>query len=80
VEIVPSIYDLPFEASRWGWPRARDHRPVIGETRLRGLVMATGHFRHGILLAPATADAVCEGIVNGRFGDDVASFAPTRFV
>lgn len=79
-EAVPSIYDLPFKAVEVGLrPASRDHRPVIGETRVRGLVMATGHFRHGILLAPATADAVCQGIVNGRFGGEVAAFAPSRF-
>jgi len=79
-EVVPSIYDLPFEGVEVGLrPASRDHRPVIGATRVRGLIMATGHFRHGISLAPATADAVCAGIVNGRFGDEVASFAPSRF-
>jgi glycine oxidase len=79
-EVVPSIYDLPIEGIEVGLrPGTRDHRPVIGPTRVRGLVMATGHFRHGILLAPATADAVCAGIVSGHFGDEVAAFAPDRF-
>jgi len=51
----------------------------VGATRVRGLVMATGHFRSGILLAPATADAVVDGITSGRFPDDVAAFSPQRF-
>jgi glycine oxidase len=42
--------------------------------------MATGHYRHGILLAPATADAVCDGIVTGEFGADMEAFSPARFV
>jgi glycine oxidase len=80
-EMVPSIYDLPIERVEVGLrPGTRDHLPLIGPTRVRGLVMATGHFRHGILFAPATADAVCEGVLTGKFGGHVAAFAPDRFV
>jgi glycine oxidase len=79
-EIVPAIYDLPLDGVEVGLrPGSRDNRPVIGATRVRGLVMATGHFRHGILLAPATADAVCEGVTTGTFPSSVAAFAPSRF-
>jgi glycine oxidase len=79
-EMVPSIYDLPIECIEVGLrPGTRDHLPLIGATRIGGLIMATGHFRHGILFAPTTADAVCAGILTGEFGDDVARFAPHRF-
>jgi len=79
-EMVPSIYDLPIERVEVGLrPGTRDHLPLIGATRIRGLIMATGHFRHGILFAPTTADAVCRGILTGDFGADVAAFAPDRF-
>jgi glycine oxidase len=79
-EMVPSIYDLPIERIEVGLrPGTRDHLPLIGPTRVSGLIMATGHFRHGILFAPTTADAVCRGILSGDFGEDVAAFAPARF-
>ena len=79
-EMVPSIYDLPIESVEVGLrPGTRDHLPLIGPTRIGGLIMATGHFRHGILFAPTTADAVCRGILTGDFGDDVAAFTPDRF-
>lgn len=79
-EVVPATYELPFEGVEVGLrPASRDQLPIIGTTRVRGLVVATGHFRSGILLAPATADAVVEGIANGRFGDEVAAFSPERF-
>jgi glycine oxidase len=78
-ELVPGIYDLPFEAVEVGLrPGSRDNHPVIGATGVRGLVMATGHFRHGILLTPATADAVVEGILRGRYAGAEA-FSPARF-
>lgn len=80
-EMVPSIYDLPIERVEVGLrPGTRDHLPLIGATRIHGLIMATGHFRHGILFAPTTADAVCAGILTGNFGEAVAAFAPDRFV
>ncbi|MGH3993346.1 MAG: FAD-dependent oxidoreductase, partial [Pseudonocardiaceae bacterium] len=38
-------------------PGSPDNLPVIGELE-PGVLAATGHHRHGILLAPVTADAV----------------------
>jgi glycine oxidase len=78
-ELVPSTHDLPIERIEVGLrPGTRDHLPLIGPTRVRGLVIATGHFRHGILFAPLTAQAVCEGVLTGNFGDAIAAFAPDR--
>jgi glycine oxidase len=45
-------------------PRLRHGNPLIGRTDAR-LVVASGHFRNGILLAPITADAAT-GLVLGR--------------
>ncbi|MDH4036876.1 MAG: glycine oxidase ThiO [Candidatus Krumholzibacteria bacterium] len=79
-ELVPGIHELPFEAVEVGLrPGSRDNHPVIGATGVRGLVMATGHFRHGILLAPATADAVAAGVLHGRY-TGAEAFSPARFV
>lgn len=39
-------------------PATDDHLPLLGSTPLRGLHLATGHFRNGILLAPITADVL----------------------
>ena len=53
--------------------RARD-RP-----RRRGLVLATGHYRNGVLLAPATAEAVA-ALLCGRGAPAVdRPFSPPRF-
>ena len=41
-------------------PGTPDNLPLIGPGALDGLVLATGHYRNGILLAPLTADAVAE--------------------
>jgi glycine oxidase len=44
-------------------PGTPDGRPYIGATPLAGLYLAAGHYRNGILLAPATARLVCEAVM-----------------
>jgi glycine oxidase len=78
-ELVPGIYELPFHAVEVGLrPASRDNHPIIGATRVAGLIAATGHYRHGILLTPATADAVADGVLRGTF-TGVEAFSPARF-
>jgi glycine oxidase len=64
--ILPGLYDLALTELSVGFrPVVRDHRPVIGAAATRGLYVATGHFRNGVLLAPATAHYLAEWIVEG---------------
>ena len=60
-------------------PGPEDHLPVLGTTPVRGLVLATGHFRNGILLAPITAEAIAELVATGRSAIDLAPFSLGRF-
>ena len=79
--LVPELSEVEFvEVStslRPGSPgqraAARDHSDV------EGLVVATGHFRNGILLTPVTGDEIA-GLVGGRAPADpgIAPFAPGR--
>jgi glycine oxidase len=41
-------------------PYARRDQPYIGSTQTPGLIYATGHYRNGILFAPATAQAIVQ--------------------
>ena len=50
--------------ARWR-PGSADNAPLLGPSRLPGLVLATGHFRNGVLLAPATGDALAELLSTG---------------
>lgn len=59
-------------------PGSRDDAPLLGFRDDR-LVYATGHYRNGILLAPATADAIAHTICDGSAPEWIRSFAPTRF-
>jgi glycine oxidase len=59
--IVPGIDELTLlEAVAGLRPATPDNRPRIGWTALDGVVVATGHYRNGILLAPLTAAAVVD--------------------
>ncbi|HEY6065128.1 MAG TPA: FAD-dependent oxidoreductase, partial [Thermoanaerobaculia bacterium] len=59
-------------------PGTPDGLPLIGESPIRGLYLAAGHFRNGILLAPITALRVAD-LVTGVGVRDLAPFAPERF-
>ena len=60
-------------------PHTKDKLPILGNTSIGGLYVATGHFRHGILLAPITAQLMAELILRGRASFDLAPFSPSRF-
>ena len=61
-------------------PCAKDQLPILGRTPIDGLYIATGHFRHGILLAPITAQVMAELILRGRAAFDLSPFSPQRFL
>ncbi|WP_344661171.1 glycine oxidase ThiO [Catenulispora subtropica] len=78
--LIPGITELPLVETRAALrPGSPDNAPVIGPTALPGLLAATGHYRHGVLLTPATADAVAEILATGEIPDVVAPFSPLRF-
>jgi glycine oxidase len=59
-------------------PGSPDGVPFIGATALEGYLVATGHHRNGILLAPLTARLVAD-LILGRGDGDPALFSPRRF-
>jgi len=60
-------------------PGTPDHLPILGPTDIRGLYIATGHYRNGILLAPATAKLLSRWILGGKPELDTERFSPLRF-
>jgi glycine oxidase len=58
-DLVPGIDELRIEELSVGLrPGTPDNTPLIGPSSIPGLVLATGHYRNGILLAPLTAELV----------------------
>jgi glycine oxidase len=60
-------------------PGSPDNLPILGETALPGYFAATGHYRDGIMLAPATANAMADLIAGQQPEIDLAPFSPLRF-
>ena len=80
-EAVPGIYDLPIIESGAGLrPGSRDDGPILGKTPIEGLLVATGHFRKGILLAPITANTITELVMTGETPEVIRSFGMDRFL
>ena len=64
--LVPDVAELELvEASAGLRPGSPDNMPMVGDSATPGLIVATGHYRNGYLLAPATADAVA-GVARRR--------------
>jgi glycine oxidase len=80
IDLCPGLADLELvETSAGLRPGTPDNAPVVGPTEIGGLIIATGHFRHGILLAPITADAVADLVAGRAVPDELAPFGPERF-
>jgi glycine oxidase len=60
-------------------PGSPDNLPILGATQIPGYFVATGHFRDGILLAPATAQVMAQMVTGGQPEYDVSPFSPARF-
>jgi glycine oxidase len=76
IEIAPSLADASLTRS---WSNFRPYTsrgtPLIGPTEIPGLVLATGHHRNGILLAPITAQIVCAVVTGRKPPVDLTAFA-----
>jgi glycine oxidase len=78
--LVPGITELEFADAVAGLrPGTPDNAPIIGLTGLPGLVLATGHFRAGVLLAPVTADTVASFLRTGAQDPLWRAFAAGRY-
>ncbi len=79
IEVVPGVTELELvETLARSRPGSGDNAPLLGPWRLPGLVLATGHYRNGVLLAPATGDALAELLSTGTVPAFAAPFSPDR--
>jgi len=70
---APSLGDFTITESWAGLrPGTPDGLPVLGPTPIDGLLLATGHYRNGILMAPATARLIADAVEKG----DAAGLQP----
>jgi glycine oxidase len=80
ISLVPALESARIEETWAGLrPDSPDHLPILGPTDLDGLLIATGHFRSGILLTPVTALLIREWVTTQKVSIDWAPFSPMRF-
>lgn len=80
IELSPGLENARVEETWAGLrPDSPDHLPILGPTDLDGLLIATGHFRGGILLTPITARLMREWVTQQRLSVDWERFSPLRF-
>lgn len=78
--VVPALSTAPVTGTWSGLrPWTQDTKPIISFGHLRGLILATGHFRNGILLAPVTALLVEQLLTGTPPAVDLAPFRADRF-
>ncbi len=81
LELAPGLADAAVVESWSGLrPDTPDHLPLLGPTDIEGLVIATGHYRNGILLAPITAKLIGEWLVERKSFPAGEAFSPLRFL
>ena len=78
--LLPEVAEMELVRSVAGLrPGTPDNLPLVGPTTMDGLLMATGHYRNGILLGPLTGEAVAELADTGRVSEALAAASPSRF-
>ena len=79
---LPNIEELAIDEMWTGFrPGSRDDAPILGPVSgIEGLVLATGHHRNGILLAPITAQTMTDFILHGTIDERIARFGIDRFI
>ncbi|MCI0488862.1 MAG: glycine oxidase ThiO [Blastocatellia bacterium] len=80
IEMIPALEDFEIVETWSGLrPDTTDHLPVMGFSGIDNLLIATGHFRNGILLAPVTSALIAEVVIGGRTPEELRPFSMERF-
>ena len=66
ISVYPAIADMSITETWWGFrPHAPNEVPLLGKSDYENLILATGHYRNGILFAPITAKLITDFMVDG---------------
>jgi glycine oxidase len=78
--VLPDIAEMELAGMIAGLrPGSPDNLPIVGRGAVDGLVLATGHFRNGILLTPITAEAVAATLAGTEPPAAMTKADPARF-
>ncbi len=80
LELVPALANAKVHDDWAGLrPGTPDGLPILGDSRVKGYFVCSGHYRDGILLAPITAHLMTELILGRPLSHDLTPFSPARF-
>ena len=80
IKLFPALADWAIEDFWWGFrPGTPDEWPLLGKGNWDNLILATGHYRNGILLAPITAQLIADVVTTQRPDPLLSAFSPQRF-
>ena len=81
IEIVPQLAQAQAQFTWAGLrPGSADELPILGPLPgLENVIVASGHYRNGILLSPITGQLIAQAIIEGRPSEALAPFSPARF-
>jgi thiazole synthase len=79
-KLYPAIANWQIEEFWWGFrPATPDELPILGYSPCENLLLATGHYRNGILLAPVTASLLADLILEEKSTPLLSHFSWQRF-
>ncbi|MGB7413493.1 MAG: glycine oxidase ThiO [Thermosynechococcaceae cyanobacterium] len=78
--LFPAMAEYIMEEFWWGFrPATPDELPILGTSPYENLILATGHYRNGILLTPITAALIAQLVVEQTIDPLLKSFSYQRF-
>ncbi len=78
--VLPMTAEYALAETSVGWrPGTPDNAPILGGCAVEGLVLATGHYRNGILLTPITAEVISNLVLTGELDEVARPFTLDRF-
>jgi glycine oxidase len=81
IRLVPALANAELSATWSSFrPYTHDELPLLGPSATPGLIMMSGHYRNGILLAPISAQIVADCVQGKKPSLDLTPFAPDRTV
>jgi glycine oxidase len=77
--LLPEVAEMELVDAMAGLrPGTPDNLPLVGPGAIEGLILATGHYRNGILLAPLTADLIADQLAGNGGGSTFEPHSGTK--
>jgi glycine oxidase len=77
---IPEVSELELAQTLVGLrPGTPDNAPLLGPGGMDGLVLATGHYRNGVLLAPVSGEAIAALLAGESLPPEAEAVHPGRF-